>query len=105
MERIFKGEIKFIDPGYEGISAYRPAFQLAAVKVINSDGECSETMVHLKFAWSCQYLSQEIYEYFIAGDSEVGKVLNYMFRHPEKFTPKDAVSAINPVEKFDLSNE
>lgn len=138
MEKIFKHEIKFIDYGYEGLTVYRSAFQLAmdifeisksfpkeekysltdqvrrssrsvcaniaegyrkrvypksfAAKIIDSDGECSETLVHLKFAFSCQYISNEIYEYFEKNYGEVGRILNYMYQNPEKFTPKEVVS-------------
>lgn len=57
-------------------------------KVIDSAGECSETLVHLKFANSCNYISDEELRYFEQKYDEVGKILNFMSRHPEKFLPK-----------------
>src|SRR6186713_507259 len=33
-------------------------------KIIDSDGECSETMVHLKFAYACSHITIEQLEYF-----------------------------------------
>ena len=54
-------------------------------KIVDADGECSETIVHIKFAKYSDYLSEEILEYFESGYKEVGKILNYMFENPEKF--------------------
>ncbi len=54
-------------------------------KIIDADGECSETIVHLKFAMYSDYLSEEIMEYFESGYIEAGKILNYMSQNPEKF--------------------
>jgi four helix bundle protein len=58
-------------------------------KIIDADGECSETIVHIKFAKYAEYISEEILEYFESGYKEVGRILNYMFNNPEKFTGID----------------
>jgi len=59
-----------------------------SAKMIDSAGECSETLVHLKFATNCNYITSEILTYFEARYDEVGKILNYMYWNPEKFKPK-----------------
>lgn len=56
-------------------------------KIIDSDGECSETMIHLHFAHSCGYLSDEAIIYFENRYDEVGKMLNSMVQNAEKFVP------------------
>ncbi len=59
-----------------------------SAKMIDCAGECSETLVHLKFAHCCNYITSEILTYFETRYDEVGKILNYMYQHPEKFAPK-----------------
>lgn len=59
-----------------------------AAKLIDSDGECSETVVHLKFAFHCKYLDEAKYDYFKSGYTEVGRMLGSMIKSPEKFLPK-----------------
>ena len=61
-------------------------------KMADADGECSETMIHLSFAYNCQYISEEILTYFEKKYDEVGKILNYMIKNPEKFLPKELSS-------------
>ena len=56
--------------------------------MIDSDGECSETIVHVKFAFACNYILQEQLEYFEKKYDEVGRILSNMAQHPEKFLPK-----------------
>ena len=60
-----------------------------ASKIIDSDGECSETMVHIKFALNCEYIYHGTLNYFENKYEEVGKILNYMSQHPEEFQPKE----------------
>jgi len=57
-------------------------------KMVDSDGECTETIIHLRFAMDCEYIEEKTYQYFITSYSEVGRMLNEMINHPEKFLPK-----------------
>ena len=69
-------------------------------KIVDSDGECSETMIHLNFAHDCKYISQETLDYFSRNYGEVGKILNYMIQHPEKFIP----SKISNEKNINITN-
>jgi four helix bundle protein len=57
-------------------------------KISDADGECTETMIWLDFAFDCNYCSQEIYTDLIVKYEEIGKMLGGMVDHPEKFLPK-----------------
>lgn len=57
-------------------------------KLTDSDGENSETMVWLEFALACRYIGKDIHEKLIEKNDEIGKLLNYMIIHPEKFGSK-----------------
>lgn len=54
-------------------------------KLIDSDGEASETTVWLDFSKDHKYINQENHEYFITKYEEVSKMLNSMINTPEKF--------------------
>src|SRR5574339_108430 len=54
-------------------------------RLIDADGECSETMVHLKFANACKYITDDEVDYFAKQYDEVGKMLNTMIQIPERF--------------------
>ena len=54
----------------------------------DADGECAETLVWLKFAKDCEYISEEIRDKLYKEYEEVGRMLGSMVRHPEKFLPK-----------------
>src|SRR6187551_1224951 len=56
-------------------------------KMIDVDGEATETTVHIRFAHDCGYISKEDYNYFKAQYLLVGKMIGGMIQHPEKFTP------------------
>jgi four helix bundle protein len=58
-------------------------------KLIDVDGECSETLIHLKFALNCRYINEENYSNFKLKYEEVGRMLGAMIREPEKFKPKE----------------
>lgn len=49
------------------------------------DGECSETIVWLNFAFDCNYISNTEYAILIKGYQEVGELLGAMINKPEKF--------------------
>ncbi|AHW58887.1 four helix bundle protein [Draconibacterium orientale] len=54
-------------------------------KLTDSDGENSETATWLDFAFACKYLNNDIHERLNNECVEIGKLLNYMMNHPEKF--------------------
>ena len=55
------------------------------LKVSDSDAENSETQIWLKFANSCGYISDETHHSLHDTSEEIGRMLNNMIRHPEKF--------------------
>ena len=57
-------------------------------KMTDADGEATETSIWLDFALSCEYISQENYSFLQSKYEEIGRMLNSMANHPEKFTPK-----------------
>ncbi len=54
-------------------------------KLTDADAENSETNVWLDFALSCNYVTTTEVERLKTLSIEVGKLLNYMMNHPEKF--------------------
>lgn len=54
-------------------------------KLIESDGETSETTVWLDFSKDHKYIPEEKHDYFITKYDEVAKMLNSMINQPEKF--------------------
>jgi four helix bundle protein len=67
-------------------------------KIVDADGECSETVVHIKFAKYAEYISEETLQYFESGYEEVGRILNYMFHNPEKFSGNESSIVSEPFE-------
>ena len=57
-------------------------------KISDADMENSETQVWLDFALACKYISQEIYDDLTNKSEEVGRMLNHMIEHPEKYRRK-----------------
>ncbi|MEO8234850.1 MAG: four helix bundle protein [Flavobacterium sp.] len=57
-------------------------------KLTDSDGENSETQVWLDFAFSCKYISNDVYQELVSESIEIGKLINYMLLNPEKFGVK-----------------
>jgi len=57
-------------------------------KMTDADGEATETSIWLDFAYSCEYISQVEFNLLQSKYEEIGKMLNSMANHPEKFTPK-----------------
>jgi len=55
--------------------------------------EATETTVHIRFAHDCGYISKEDYNYFKTEYLLVGKMINGMIQHPEKFTPGNSATA------------
>ncbi|MBU0557996.1 MAG: four helix bundle protein [Bacteroidetes bacterium] len=54
-------------------------------KLIESDGETSETTVWLDFSKDHKYISEEKHKYLISKYDEVGKMLSSMINQPGKF--------------------
>ncbi len=54
-------------------------------KLTDSDAENSETQTWLEFSLACKYINEEIFKELINKSEEVGKLINYMILHPEKF--------------------
>lgn len=54
-------------------------------KLIDCDGENSETQSWLQFALACGYLSDELANQLVAKSEEIGKMLSFMIDYPEKF--------------------
>ena len=54
-------------------------------KLTDSDMENSETKGWLKFALSCTYISLDKYNELVVQSEEVGRLLNHMINHPEKY--------------------
>jgi four helix bundle protein len=57
-------------------------------KLIDADGENSETTIWLDFAEKCGYAGQEALAPLRALNDEVGRLVQYMIEHPEKFGAK-----------------
>jgi four helix bundle protein len=56
------------------------------LKLAETYGENAETQVWLDFAYACGYLTQPIYRQLTDQNQEIGRLVRYMMRHPEKFT-------------------
>lgn len=54
-------------------------------KISDADSENSETQLWLDFAVSCEYISSEKKIELQTKSEEVGKLLNYMIKNPDKF--------------------
>ncbi len=57
-------------------------------KITDADGEASETMVWIDFAFDCKYINKETKEKLLIKYEEVGKMLGSMANNPNKFLPK-----------------
>lgn len=58
-------------------------------KLTDSDAENSETIVWLDFSLECNYIIKEKHEIMVQQAHEIGKLINYMILHPEKYGCKD----------------
>lgn len=57
-------------------------------KMSDADMENSETQISLDFAQACNYLSKEKYDELISKSEEIGRMINHMVEHPEKYKPR-----------------
>jgi four helix bundle protein len=62
-------------------------------KLADSDAEATETQVWVDFARDCGYLSTEQHNELVVRYEEVGRMLNAMIEHPEKFAPASQMVA------------
>jgi len=54
-------------------------------KMTDSDMENTETRVWLEFSKNCNYISEEDFANFDSCAQEIGRMIDYMITHPEKF--------------------
>ncbi|MEO9953212.1 four helix bundle protein [Nonlabens sp.] len=54
-------------------------------KLTDADGENSETVVWLRYALACHYITESQQEPLLSKSKEVGKLINYMIKNPGKF--------------------
>jgi four helix bundle protein len=54
-------------------------------KSSDADMENSETQAWLDFTQACDYLDETVYKDLISKSEEVGRMLNHMVEHPEKY--------------------
>ena len=57
-------------------------------KVSDADMENTETQVWFDFAYKCKYINNEIHKTLVQKSQSIGRILNYMMNHPEKFQRK-----------------
>jgi four helix bundle protein len=55
-------------------------------KLSDADMENTETQVWLNFAMECNYLSTENHLQCMNSSKEIGRMIDYMIHHPDKFT-------------------
>lgn len=58
-------------------------------KMVDADGEATETSIWLDFALDCEYIDEVIHADLFAKYEQIGRMLNTMDLNPEKFTPKN----------------
>src|SRR5438445_4098335 len=47
-------------------------------KMVDADGEATETAIHLKFSMDCGYIKKDVHTYFTIAYDEIGRMLNGM---------------------------
>ena len=57
-------------------------------KTTDSDMENTETQEWLDFSFACKYINEEVYKDKIVKSEEVGRLLNDIIQHPEKYGSK-----------------
>lgn len=57
-------------------------------KLIEADGENSETLVWLEFSKDLKYISNEQFNEMLSLQSQIGKLIQFMLTNPEKFGVK-----------------
>lgn len=54
-------------------------------KAADGDGENTETRVWLDFSKACKYINGEVWDNLELKAEEVGRLINHMIEHPEKY--------------------
>jgi four helix bundle protein len=54
-------------------------------KATDADMENTETQVWLDYSLSCKYIVEDVYKDLIMKSEEVGKMLNHLIEHPERY--------------------
>ncbi len=54
-------------------------------KMSDADGENSETQLWLDFALACNYISKDVSDDLTEKSKEIGRLINYMMKNPNKF--------------------
>lgn len=55
-------------------------------KMVDADGEATETQVWLDFARDCGYLPKQVQAKLTSGYEEIGRMLGRMILNPERFS-------------------
>lgn len=63
-------------------------------KCSDADGENSEKIVWLEFSLASEFISQAEFDELEQIAEEIGRMLNTMVEHPEKFLPKEKLQAV-----------
>jgi four helix bundle protein len=59
-------------------------------KISDADMENTETQIWLRFALECGYISSDVYDPMLKRYNSIGKLLNHMISHPEKYQRKSS---------------
>ena len=57
-------------------------------KLTDCDAENSETQVWIEFSFLCNYIDEKTYNEVTHRSEEIGKLINFMIRYPDKFGVK-----------------
>jgi four helix bundle protein len=55
-------------------------------KLTDSDAENAETQSWLEYSLACNYITQDSFNELTTKSLEVGKLINYMIKNPDKFS-------------------
>lgn len=58
-------------------------------KMTDADGEATETSIWLDFTYNCEYINKDGVNVLQLKYEDIGRMLNSMANHPEKFIPKN----------------
>jgi four helix bundle protein len=58
----------------------------------DADMENTETQVSLDFCLDCEYIPEDKYHDLRNKSEEVGRLLNHMVEHPEKYQPRGKIA-------------
>lgn len=61
--------------------------KLFVLKLVEVDGEVAETQVWLDMAHDCGYIEDAVHADLSLRATEVGRLVGWMIRHPERFKP------------------